>query len=136
MNARARIKAASAVPYRRAVDRVVLTLPFPPSVNALWSPNGKGGVRRSPRYSSWITAAGNELLIQRPGRIDGKYAMHLSLSRRRPVDLDNTIKAVSDLLQAHGVIANDKHAERIVLDWDDGIDGCRVVLVPYPEATP
>ncbi|MFC7664378.1 RusA family crossover junction endodeoxyribonuclease [Methylorubrum suomiense] len=32
-------------------------------------------------------------------------------------DLDNLSKATSDLLQKHGVIDNDRDAERVVLDW-------------------
>lgn len=137
MNARARIKQAlAAAPARRVVDRVELALPFPPSVNDLWSPNGRGGLRHSPRYRTWITAAGNELLAQRPGRIDGSYCLALTLSRRRPVDLDNSIKAVSDLLEAQGVVANDRLCEHLVVGWDASLAGCRVVVIPFSEARP
>ncbi len=33
------------------------------------------------------------------------------------MDLDNSVKAISDLLQRHGVIDNDRNAVRALLEW-------------------
>jgi crossover junction endodeoxyribonuclease RusA len=129
---RARIAAALAAQWQRPVmDEITLAIPFPPSVNDLWAPDGKGGLRKSSRYASWLVAAGTLVNTQRPGAIPGDYEMRLVLSSRRKIDLDNAVKATSDLLQANGVIANDRLAKRIVLEWSDEIDDARVTLASW-----
>lgn len=119
---------------RRLVSRAEMALPFPPSVNSLWTPTGTGGVRRSSRYASWIRTAGTTLLIQRPGRIAGPYSLHVILSRRRRVDMDNTVKALSDLLETHGVIENDRLCNRLTVEWAEDIDDCRVTVEAWQVA--
>jgi hypothetical protein len=44
----------------------IITLPLPPSLNALWRSN-RGRVHKSYRYAAWIKGA--ELKLQRPGRV-------------------------------------------------------------------
>ena len=109
-----------APPPKRVVDEVVLRLPVPPSVNALHAHGGRGGPRRSPAYAEWIRSAGWRLVQQRPGRVEGAYAIVLAMPRAATkADLGNLEKAVSDLLQSHGVITNDRRAEDIRLTWQD-----------------
>ncbi|MGY2052387.1 RusA family crossover junction endodeoxyribonuclease [Methylobacterium sp. JK268] len=104
-------------PLRPARDEVVVRLPVPPSVNALHAHGGRGGPRRSDAYRRWIAAAGWRLQAQRPGRVEGPYAIHLALPEASRCDLGNLEKAVSDLLQAHGVVTNDRKARDIRLTW-------------------
>lgn len=120
---------------RRAVAKVVLTLPYPPSVNALWR-RGENGVYRSDRYRTWICAAGNELKAQRPGRVAGPFAIVVELGRpdRRQRDSDNALKAVLDLLEAHRVIDNDSLQRRTTVEWTEGIVGARVTVTAWDEA--
>lgn len=122
---------------RRAVAKVVLTLPFPPSMNRLWRvPAGGGKPYRSDRYRTWIRAAGNELKAQRPGRVAGPFAIVVEIGRpdRRKRDADNALKAVLDLLEAHRVIDNDSLQRRTTVQWTEGIVGARVTVTAWDEA--
>ncbi len=103
---------------RRDVERVCLRLPTPVSVNDLHAPIS-GGICRSPAYLAWIKEAGWSLNAQRFGRIAGRYTLDLGLPRECGLDLDNAVKATSDLLQLHGIIRNDRDAEHIGLWWQD-----------------
>jgi crossover junction endodeoxyribonuclease RusA len=115
---------------RTPQPKIVLTLPFPPSTNALWRHGGKGKGYRSARYVQWSRVAGLDLNIQKPGCIEGPYKLRLVLGkpddRRR--DADNFVKAVSDLLVEHRVIDDDSKATEISVTWSDRISGCRVHL--------
>lgn len=123
------IKAAYEAQWGRAEsDMVVLDLPLPISTNELHRP-GWNSFHRSDRYRIWRQAAGVMLNAQRPGRVAGRYTITLLVNRARTkMDLDNSVKSVSDILQAHGVIDNDRHAEEIHLRWSDAIDGTRVYV--------
>lgn len=118
---------------RPVVDTVKLDLPMPPSVNALWR-KGRSGMYRSPSYMTWINAAGTLLNTQRPGRIEGDYVLVLKLQRKndRKRDADNFLKAVSDLLVLHGVVADDSLAQAVTAMWSPGVVGCQVVVTAIP----
>ncbi|WP_298967700.1 hypothetical protein [uncultured Methylobacterium sp.] len=49
-------------------------------------------------------------------------------------DLGNLEKAVSDLLQRHGVIGNDRDAEAIHLRWHREHAETEVIVVPFTGA--
>jgi crossover junction endodeoxyribonuclease RusA len=99
---------------------IVLTLPFPPSTNNLFRNAGKRRIKTD-RYTRWITEAGWWLSFHNVPRLSGPYALALTLHppTRAARDLDNFVKAVSDLLVAHEVIDGDHLARRIVLEWSD-----------------
>ena len=118
--------AALHAPLRPACDEVVVHLPVPPSVNALHAHGGRGGPRRSEAYKRWITTAGWRLQQQRPGRIEGAYTLHLAMPTHSKCDLGNLEKPVSDLLQAHGIVSNDRRAAGIQLSWQN--DGPEAVV--------
>lgn len=135
MTSAARLRAATtlaAFNQRRDTDRVVLRLPVPVGVNDLYaSRKGKPGeIRLSNAYGAWIVEAGHRINQQRPGRIGGRYTLDLGLPRERSFDLDACIKAASDILQLHGVIRNDRDAERIGLWWQDETPEAVVVVAP------
>lgn len=118
---------------------VAFTLPAPLSTNDLWRPiirnvRTKGvvcgwktlpGMIRTGEYEAWITEAGYALNRQKPTPIPGPYAITIQVSRAWKGDLGNAEKAVSDLLQKHDVIKNDRLAERIEISWIDAdkLDG-------------
>lgn len=111
------------------VDRVEIKLPNPPSANALFS-TGVGRRFKSRAYEIWIEEAGWRLLRQHPGSIKGKYEIEVTIGRgetRRKSDLDNRMKALSDLLVSHRVIEDDSLAERVTLSW--GPIGADTVVV-------
>lgn len=128
---RARIEAAIETQWARpAANVVALYLPYPTSVNRLWRKTATG-VYRSPEYGTWFRAAGNELNAQNPGKVSGPYELRIVLGRpdRRRRDLDNTVKAISDLLVTHGVIGDDSEAIKITLEWSDAITGAHVFVL-------
>jgi Holliday junction resolvase RusA-like endonuclease len=115
---------------------IVLDLPMPPSVNRIWRRRGGGGMYLAKEYQDWINRANNFLLAQKckiNGRqIKGRFELTLTISdRQRRGDLDNRLKTVLDFCQRVNLIENDKHAERIVLEWGNAPEGCRVRLAPF-----
>lgn len=86
------------------MDCLEITLPFPPSVNALYG--GGSGQRRFPSkaYKAWLAKA-PELPDRMIGEVDLEYRFWFPDRRNR--DAENYVKAVSDYLVAQGVIADD-----------------------------
>jgi len=94
---------------------VSLDLPRPPSVNKLFrNVPGKGRVKTG-HYKAWIEQAGWEIRRQRPGKIDGAYKLLVLIGPTR-ADIDNLSKGLSDLLQAHGVVENDRLADSLHME--------------------
>jgi crossover junction endodeoxyribonuclease RusA len=84
-------------------------LPYPPSTNTLYrNVAGKGRVKTA-KYKAWIDEAGFVLVFKRLPAITGPYVLQIDLfqadARRR--DIDNGIKAISDLLVEHQLIEDD-----------------------------
>ncbi len=135
---RRRLSDRPAVPatfsQRTESECVRLLLPVPVSVNAIYSPRVGGGLRLSNAYSAWISEAGWRLNVQRPGRVSGNYQLTLRLPVESGLDLDNGIKATSDLLQLHGVVSNDRWASRIVLEWQSEQPVAIVEVTPFARA--
>ncbi|MET3481574.1 hypothetical protein [Methylobacterium sp. 1973] len=116
---------------RAEADVVRLLLPVPVSVNAIYERHPGGGVRLSKAYSAWLSEAGWRLTMQRPGRVSGRYELTLRMPVESGLDLDNAIKATSDLLQLHGVVRNDRLASRIVLEWQSEQPVAMVEVIPF-----
>lgn len=107
---------------------VALTLPLPPSVNMAWiNVPGKGRCR-SPEYRRWHKLAFDELTLQKPGKITGRFAIVINLGRiKRRADCDNRCKPILDLLS--GVVTDDDAmCERVSIGWADDVPAERVVL--------
>ena len=124
--------AATLAPPRASVEYVALNLPAPISTNDLWtirkSRAGKHYLSRTDEYKAWLESAGWQLVQQKPGRVAGAYGLRLTVGRESKIDLGNAEKAVSDLLEKHGVIDNDRFASEIHLGWGDG-EGMRAMIV-------
>lgn len=116
---------------RAEADLVRLLLPVPVSVNAIYSPRAGGGLRLSDAYSAWISEAGWRLNIQRPGRVSGNYQLVMRVPEESRADIDNLAKGMSDLLQLHGVVSNDRLASRIVLEWQAEQPAVIVEVTPF-----
>lgn len=105
----------------------------PPSTNQLYR-NASGGDRkkgriRTDRYNTWRQAVGWEL-NKVHGKISGPYVMQISLCRsmrHHAEDIGNREKAVSDILQEHGIIENDRFCEDLRIRWAD--TGGKVVIL-------
>jgi Holliday junction resolvase RusA-like endonuclease len=117
---------------------IVIDLPPPPSVNAIWR-SGRRRVFRSKAYTNWIAAADATVMANRQmpkKRIEGPFAAHVTLSRKHSRgDLDNrATKALLDFLQSREIIRNDSDCQRVTAEWGEAEAGCRVVLREWMNA--
>jgi Holliday junction resolvase RusA-like endonuclease len=106
---------------------LTLTVPPGPSSNRLWKSGKKTHFRTDP-YKSWLAVAIPLVRSQARGRsLAGHYALRVTVPRSAR-DLGNYEKALSDMLQAAGVVADDKLADEIlaVRDWTG--QGGQVIL--------
>lgn len=107
-----------------AVSCTTLTIPAPPSVNNLFA-NGKPGSRgrfKTPTYKAWIAESSWRIREQMTGAdcnpIKGRVVIIMGVERKSlRADLDNTMKAVGDLLVSTRVIEDDRFITGIVLAW-------------------
>jgi len=109
-----------------------VSLPFPPSINALYRAVGGRSIL-SEKYRLWKTEAGLVLNSQRPKKVLGKVAVSVELcapdKRRRDADNAGT-KALLDLLVSHQIIEADDNRilKEIKVVWVDQGDPCRVTI--------
>lgn len=110
---------------------IVVTLPVPPSVNALFFNAKKGRVRTS-IYNDWRNEAGWMLKQQKAKAITGPVSIAYQVEDKGRFDLGNIEKAITDLLVTHGMIEGDDRAvvRKISMEWVSGISGCRVTVKP------
>ena len=117
------------------MTKIVMHLPFPPSVNAVWRSN-RGRVHKSSAYISWQAVAGQEWMTQKikqPRFLPGDFSLILVLVNpdRRRRDLDNRLKACLDFCKLHRVIQDDSLARKIYLRWGTKKEaplGARLIL--------
>ena len=101
------------------MSAVTVTLPFPPSVNALYRNAPGRGRAKTQRYHQWTTQAAWEAKIQRAGKVKGPYALYIVACRpdARKRDLDNLAKPLSDALKTAGIIEDDSLCARLEMSW-------------------
>jgi crossover junction endodeoxyribonuclease RusA len=95
-------------------------LPFPPSVNNLFSHNKTTGKRFiSDNYKKWRTEAGWALKSQNPQKTSGQVRVRIIAVRpdKRRRDIDNITKAINDLLVQFEVIEDDCLIECQTVAW-------------------
>jgi Holliday junction resolvase RusA-like endonuclease len=109
---------------------VTIDLPMPPSTNKLWRRSGTR-VYLDARYIAWKRTAGWELVRQKPDRFPpgAQVAVTIRLGKsKRARDADNCAKGILDLLQAHGIVKNDRDVVDLRITWDAGIEPGRVLV--------
>lgn len=101
------------------MGKTTLSLPFPPSVNRLWRVGKGKRVYKDPSYTRWIAQCEAEIFAQRLTPILGSYRLQIDATRpdKRKRDIDNIIKAVSDVLQHTGIIENDHLCVEVTARW-------------------
>jgi Holliday junction resolvase RusA-like endonuclease len=110
---------------------ITLELPLAPSVNALWKVGPKK-LYKSKVYKDWLEEAGWMVKQQTRQTIDGEYAIHIRAIRsNRRRDLDNILKATSDLLVGLHVVEDDSQCVALAAEWaKDGSAPMVVTLIP------
>ena len=99
---------------------IALNLPLPPSVNGLYRNAGGGGRVLTKDYRAWIKAADGAIQLQKQGqkRISGNFIAHIILDEaKRRGDIDNRAKAVLDRLGGWDLTDDDKHCDRVTIEW-------------------
>jgi len=96
---------------------IVLVLPLPPSANRIWRMSN-GVQHKSGEYKTWLRDAGIMVARQAGGdRCPYLFEVRITLPPTRR-DPDNSLKPTLDLLQACGVVANDRYARLISIAVD------------------
>jgi len=96
---------------------IQLTLPLAPSANALWRITGSR-MYKTKLYKDWLEEAGWMVKQQTKQTIDGEYALHIrarKTNKRR--DLDNILKATSDLLVKLHIVEDDSQCMALAAEW-------------------
>ncbi len=120
------------------MTEIVLNLPFPISVNAIWRSN-RGRVHRSAAYTKWQNEADALLLTQSGWRgkvIPCRFHATLILNEgmmRANADLDNAAKSTVDLAKRLGLIRDDsiKYMRQLLIKLGDDTnapEGARLIL--------
>ena len=96
---------------------IQIELPLAPSVNALWRISGKR-LYRTKVYKDWLEEAGWMVRQQTRKTIDGEYAIHIrALRSNKRRDLDNLLKATSDLLVELRIVEDDSQCVALAAEW-------------------
>lgn len=96
-----------------------VTVPAPPSTNDLFN-KGRRGWYKTAAYKLWREDAGWVLKSQKPARMIGHVLIIVAVERgryQRSADIDNTIKALFDLLVEQCVIEDDNKVVGFAASW-------------------
>lgn len=109
-----------------------VTVPLPPSTNALFKTLRTGRRAKSAAYKDWLSEAGWRLKLQRPVKVPGRVVLLISVDRESmAADIDNRCKALIDLLVLHKVIDDDKHVTGLAIAWAAAeLGDARVLITP------
>lgn len=112
------------------MTRTSIALPFPPSGHSLFKRHN--GSHLSEKYKAWRDEAGWLLKSQKPTPIPGRVIVTIELVNPNRIrrDASNHIKAVEDLLVAHGIIEadDDRVVRRVTAGWQDSGEPCVVTV--------
>lgn len=114
-----------------------LTLPIPPSVNAMFrNVRGKGRVKTAV-YRHWRDECVWRLRAQNPRLMPGEVVIIIGVDRTSfSADIDNRIKALLDLVVAEKVIEDDSHVVGLATAWQPGGNGlARMAILPAQNMT-
>ncbi|SQJ22202.1 Crossover junction endodeoxyribonuclease rusA [Serratia rubidaea] len=116
---------------------MILTLPFPPSVNGYWRAPNKGSLRgrhlisdRGRKFNSEALASILEQLNRKPRALTCDLAVSVVFyppSRARR-DLDNYFKALFDAMTKAGIWLDDSQIKKLSAEWGPVTKGGKVEL--------
>lgn len=114
------------------MDKVEFSVPFPPSVNALFANRkqvGKRGRIATPAYTAWRVEAGLKVNVQRVPHMPGPVSLEYTVADQGRCDLGNLEKALTDLLVSSLIIDGDsrKTVRSIKMEWGN-VEGAHVIV--------
>lgn len=95
------------------MNSFTVTLPLPPSVNALYRNVARKGRVKTGVYKAWQTRARIALNAQKPPKLQPPYSVLIACDIDHRSDISNRIKAVEDLLVDYGCISDDRWIEKV-----------------------
>ena|SRR3990167_2482946 len=101
-----------------------VTLPVPPSVNAMYRRRGGYGMYKTEEANEWVNKCLRKIKKVEPFVREVEVSMYFFF--KRETDLDNRIKALLDILQESGVIKNDKQVHSLLAFKEFDKDNPRV----------
>lgn len=118
------------------MDRISLTLPYPPSVNHYWRTRV---MRRGARYvpSVYVSEDGQQYqrtvkrILDGVPTADGRLRVQILVRPpdRRARDLDNILKCCLDALTKAGVWHDDSQVDSLLVVRGDQVDGGSVIVL-------
>jgi Holliday junction resolvase RusA-like endonuclease len=95
---------------------MILTLPIPPSTNALYANSrakGRKGRRKTTKYLAWIEQADKYYMMQKRSvmneNVSGRVALTFRIAHDEKVDASNILKAGEDYLVSRRITPDDRH---------------------------
>lgn len=93
------------------MNSIRLSLPLPPSVNALYRNLPHRGRVKTSAYKSWQAEAA--LAYKPTGGFPDAVGVQIILPHDRRSDCDNRVKPLLDFLVIHGVIRDDRYVDEL-----------------------
>lgn len=110
---------------------MLVRLPVPPSVNAMYRNVAGVGRVKTTDYKNWIKHAGTLVNVARPVPFGkAKVQLGICIPEKTKGDISNRIKATEDLLVLMRVMDDDSQVWKLVVERTDDTEMI-VSLMPY-----
>lgn len=106
-------------------------LPYPVTVNKMYTNIPGVGRVKTKQYRTWHKQAKDSLWGQKIDFIPGNVQVTISVKRpdNRKRDIDNLAKGILDFLVKNKIIDDDRHIQRLVIEWVYGGDNGATIEV-------
>lgn len=121
---------------------IVLTLPYPPSVNKYWRRVGNRTVLSRPARNFRVCVKDAWLVqkwvygLRTLGPVAVQVKMIVEPPDKRKRDLDNVLKAVLDAIEAAGIIDDDAQVRRLIVEFTEPTGNGAIHVTITPIHTP
>ena len=104
---------------RKRLGKTIIELPYPPSVNRIWRVGKNKRVYKDPAYTKWIEVCQYMIFAKKTVPVLGNYRLLIEAKKpdKRKRDIDNIIKAISDVLETCGIVENDCYCQEVTARW-------------------
>ena len=116
---------------------IILTLPTPPSVNALYANRKRGRGRgriKTKAYRDWLVQADKWLLTQKRNLpkepVAGNLKLIITIPMSKRSDASNFVKAPEDFLVSRMITGDDRNNWEVTVKKDTLLDCCFIEILP------